>query len=209
MICHSLHPDVCIAEYLPSTKAGNVACTCRDLTVLHLEHFPFATCSQNMLTVCIPLIYSEVTITVYAMMARREHPTVYLSLLGESLSHHIASYAMPSLLHVSGFSRRHLCLLQIPDLDKVYQRRLQARDAVNAQLSAKALQQAMQRCLPYPCHQHYTAVAMLPQPTLVNRVLASLGTIAPNNRKQAYWVLATAIGTAGALVAAKLWRRNK
>lgn len=116
---------------------------------------------------------------------------------------------MPSLLHVSGFSRHHLCLLQIPDLDKVYQRRLQARDAVNAQLSAKALQQAMQRCLPYPCDQHYTAVAMLPQPTLINRVLASLGTIAPNNRKQAYWVLATAIGTAGALVAAKLWRRNK
>ena len=51
---------------------------------------------------------------------------------------------------------------------------------------------------------------MLPRPTLVNRVLSSLGPIAPNSpKKQAYWVLATAIGTAGALVAAKLWKRNK
>ena len=102
------------------------------------------------------------------------------------------------------------CLLQIPDLDEVYQRRLKARDTVNTQLSTKTLQQAMQRCLPYPCHQRYTAVSMLPQPTLVNRFLSSLGPIAPNSpKKQAYWVLATAIGTAGALVAAKLWKRNK
>ena len=101
-------------------------------------------------------------------------------------------------------------LLQVPDLDQVYQRRLKARDTVNAQLTTKALQQAMQQCLPYPCHQRYTAVAMLPQSTLVNRILSSFGTIAPNSsRKQAYWVLATAIGTAGALVAAKLWKRNK
>ncbi|KAL3146657.1 hypothetical protein ABBQ32_000885 [Trebouxia sp. C0010 RCD-2024] len=98
----------------------------------------------------------------------------------------------------------------VPDLDQVYQRRLKARDTVNAQLTTKALQAAMQRCLPFPCHQRYTAVAMLPQPTLVNRVLSSLGTMAPNSpKKQAYWVLATAIGTAGALVAAKLWKRNK
>ena len=116
----------------------------------------------------------------------------------------------PPACDVSCFCQCQLCLLQISDLDEVYQRRLKARDTVNAQLSTKALQQAMQRCLPYPCHQRYTAVAMLPQPTLVNRVLSSLGTIAPNSpKRQAYWVLATAIGTAGALVAAKLWRRNK
>ncbi|DBA85638.1 TPA: hypothetical protein ACH3X1_005214 [Trebouxia sp. C0004] len=94
----------------------------------------------------------------------------------------------------------------IPDLDEVYQRRLKARDQVNAELTAKALQAAMQRCLPYPCHERYTAVAMLPQSSLVNRFLSGLSTIAPTTpKKSGYWLLATA---AGALVAAKLWKRK-
>ena len=102
-----------------------------------------------------------------------------------------------------------LPLLQLPDLDEVYQRRLKARDSVNAELTVKTLQEAMQRCLPYPCHQRYTAVAMLPQPGLVNRFLSGLGTIAPTTpKKSGYWLLATAIGTASALVAARLWKRK-
>lgn len=97
----------------------------------------------------------------------------------------------------------------IPDLDKVFQNRLRARDTVNKQITAHSLQQAMQRCLPFPCHQRYTAVAMLPQPTMVNRVLSSLSSIAPTTpRKSGYWLLATAIGTASALVAARLWKRK-
>jgi len=97
-------------------------------------------------------------------------------------------------------------LLQIMDLDEVYQRRLKARDQVNAELTGKTLQAAMQRCLPYPCHQRYTAVAMLPQSSLVNRFLSGLTTIAPTTpKKSGYWLLATA---AGALVAAKLWKRK-
>lgn len=52
------------------------------------------------------------------------------------------------------------CFMQIPDLDEVYHRRLQARDHVKAQLSAQTLRQAMRRCFPFPCTQCYTAVAM-------------------------------------------------
>ena len=102
------------------------------------------------------------------------------------------------------------CLLQLQDLDQVYESRLKARDAANAQLSVRSLQEAMQRCLPYPCHQRYTAVAMLPQQTLVNRILSRLSTIAPANSGAArYWLLATAVGTVGAIVAARLWRKRK
>lgn len=99
--------------------------------------------------------------------------------------------------------------MQITDLDEVYQRRLQARDNVKAQLSAQTLQQAMRRCLPYPCSQRYTAVAMLPRDTIVNKVLSSLGSAAPTNPRTAgYWVLAAAIGTAGALAAARYMKRS-
>lgn len=99
--------------------------------------------------------------------------------------------------------------MQVPNLDEVYQRRLQARENVRSQLSVQTLQQAMRRCLPYPCNHRFTAVAMLPQNTIVNRVLSSLGTVAPTNPRTAgYWVLAAAIGTAGALAAAKYMKRS-
>ena len=97
----------------------------------------------------------------------------------------------------------HMLTVQLPDLDEVYQRRLQARENVRAQLSQEALQQAMRRCLPYPCHQRYTAVAMLPRDTLVNRVLSSI------SARPSYWVLAAGALAAGTFAATKYARRSQ
>lgn len=86
-------------------------------------------------------------------------------------------------------------------MDTVYLQRKKAREEVIGQANPDAMRSALRRLLPYPCRSRYTAVKLIPQPSLTARAVAAAAEfLDPENAPRiGFWVLA---GAAVAAIAA-------
>lgn len=106
---------------------------------------------------------------------------------------------------VGGYQSRSF--QELGDLDAVYRRFTEARSAVLAQADPVSTQAALCRLLPHPARKRYTAITLLPQPSVWQRTVLAV-TTRPSPRTAGLVATAAVLASVATFAVVRAWRKG-